>query len=73
MAKEARELSSFPALVVDATTKTMHPTLAAKNIRCFQKGCYGVINSAARGADKEIHWYCPVCENEGIINHWEGT
>jgi hypothetical protein len=32
MAKEARELSSFPALVVDATTKTMHSTLAAINM-----------------------------------------
>jgi len=22
---------------------------------------------------QEIHWYCPVCENEGVISNWQKT
>jgi len=22
---------------------------------------------------EEIHWYCPECENEGLISNWQGT
>jgi uncharacterized protein with PIN domain len=21
----------------------------------------------------EIYWYCPDCENEGVISHWKGS
>ena len=73
MPKEARELASFLALVVDSTTKTSPITLTASEIRCFNKGCNGTINSALSRAKGEIRWYCPVCENEGVISHWRGT
>jgi hypothetical protein len=73
MPKEARELANFLALVVDVITKSMSLTLSATDIRCFSKGCHGIIKSAFRPANGEIHWYCPVCENEGVISHWEGT
>lgn len=23
--------------------------------------------------NEEIHWYCPDCENEGVISNWKGT
>lgn len=23
--------------------------------------------------NEEIHWYCPDCENEGVINEWQKT
>ena len=73
MPKEARELANFLALVVDATTKTMPTTLTSTEIRCFQKGCHGVVKSAIRLKKVEIHWYCPDCENEGVISHWGST
>jgi hypothetical protein len=22
---------------------------------------------------EEIHWYCPECENEGVISGWKNT
>jgi hypothetical protein len=71
--KEARELANFFALVIDITTKTMPSTLTSTDIRCFKKGCHGVIKSAIKPKTGEIHWYCPECENEGVISHWMGT
>ena len=73
MPKEARELASFLALVVDATTKTMPSTLTSTEIRCFKKGCHGLVKSALSPDCKETHWYCPVCENEGVISGWKLT
>ena len=73
MPKEARELASFLALVVDSTTKTSPITLTATEIRCFNKSCHGTIHSALSRAKGEIRWHCPVCENEGVISHWQGT
>jgi hypothetical protein len=73
MPKEARELASFFALVVDTTTKTMPSILTKTDIRCFQKGCHGMVKSAMSPDGKEIHWYCPECENEGVISDWQKT
>lgn len=72
MLKEARELANFLALIVDATTKTLPSTLSSTDIRCFQKGCHGVVKSSMRPKEGEIHWYCPECENEGVISNWQG-
>ena len=72
MLKEARELANFLALIVDATTKTLPSTLSSTDIRCFQKGCHGLVKSAIRPKEGEIHWYCPECENEGVISNWQG-
>jgi hypothetical protein len=38
MPKEARELASFFALVVDTATKKNPTTLTSTDIRCFNKG-----------------------------------
>ena len=73
MPKEARELASFLALVVDAATKKNPTTLTPTDIRCFNKGCYGLIKVSIRSDNKEIRWYCPECENEGVISGWQGS
>ena len=73
MPKEARELASFFALVVDTATKKNPTTLTSTDIRCFNKGCYGLIKIAIRSDNEEIHWYCPECENEGVISEWQGS
>lgn len=73
MPKEARELASFLALVVDITTKTQPSTLTSTDIRCFKKGCHGQIKTALVTKSGELHWYCPDCENEGVISEWQGT
>jgi len=73
MPKEARELASFMALVVDTTTKTLPSTLTSTDIRCFQKDCHGLIKTALIPKSEEVHWYCPDCENEGVISEWKKT
>ncbi len=73
MPKEASELASFVALVVDTTTKKSPKALTLTNIRCFENGCSGMIKSAFRPDTEEIHWYCPDCENEGVISEWQKT
>ena len=70
---EAGELANFLALVVDSTTKTKQSNLTSTDIRCFNKGCYGNVESTLRPQSNEIYWDCPECENEGVISHWEGT
>jgi hypothetical protein len=73
MPKEAKELASFMALVVDTTTKTLPTTLTSTDIRCFIKGCHGLIKTALMLKSEEIHWYCPDCEVDGLISGWQGT
>jgi len=73
MPKEARELASFLALVVDTTTKNSHFTLTLTDITCFEKGCDGMIKSELLNRNNEIHWMCSKCHNEGRISHWKGT
>ena len=73
MPKQARELASFLALVVDTTTKNNPQSLTATDIRCFEKGCHGQIKTTVMPVNDEIHWYCPDCENEGVISEWQKT
>ena len=73
MPKEARELASFLALVIDTTTKNLPPTLTTTDVICFKKGCSGMIKTAFRPDTEEIHWYCPDCEVDGLISGWQGT
>jgi hypothetical protein len=73
MPKEGREMANFLGLIVDTTTKNEPTTLTRTEIRCFKKGCHGMIKSALSPDKKEIHWFCPVCENEGKISEWQGT
>jgi hypothetical protein len=71
--KKHENLQVFMALIVDTTTKNNPSSLTITEIRCFKKGCHGLIKTAIRSDTEEIHWYCPVCENEGVISNWQGT
>jgi hypothetical protein len=73
MPKEARELASFFALVIDATTKKSPFKLSEIELRCFEKGCLGIIKSEVLKETNEIHWVCSKCQNEGRISNWKLT
>ena len=70
---EASELASFLALVIDTTTKNSPFTLTQTEIRCFEKGCKGLIKSEVMKDNNDIHWVCSKCENEGRISGWKLT
>ncbi len=73
MPKEARELGSFMALVVDATTKEKSAGRINTGIRCFQEKCDGIISSELHNSIYDIHWKCSKCNSEGTIGSWQGT
>ena len=73
MPSEARELASFLTLVIDTTTKNSPFTLTQTEIRCFEKGCKGLIKSEVMKENNDIHWVCSKCENEGRISGWKLT
>ena len=73
MPDEAKELIGFLTQVIDTTTKTLPDSLTTTDVKCFKKGCSGMIKSAFRPDTQEIHWYCPDCENDGLISGWQQT
>ena len=66
--KEAREISAFFSLVIDETMEKLPSTLTSTGIRCFRKGCFGIISSAIDLDNNEIYWKCSECVNSGTIN-----
>ena len=73
MPKEVRELIGFLSQIIDITTINLPHTLTTTDVRCFEKGCHGLIKTAFMPKNEEIHWYCPDCENEGVISGWKLT
>jgi len=73
MPKQARELASFMALVVDTITKNSPFTLTQTEIRCFEKGCKSLIKSEVMKENNDIHLVCSKCENERRISGWKLT
>jgi len=65
--KEAREISAFFFLVMDETFENLPTELTPTTIRCFRKGCFGIISSAIDLDNNEIHWKCSECVNSGTI------
>lgn len=54
MPKEAREIASFFALVIDTATKISPTRLTATQIRCFEKQCQGTTRVEFIPSSKEI-------------------
>ena len=73
MPDEPREILGFIKLITDQTSRILPRTLTETGISCFQKGCEGIIKTSLKAGTEDIHWYCPVCEKEGLINNWKGT
>ena len=65
--KQAREISAFFSLVMDETFEKLPTELTPTTIRCFRKGCYGIISSEIDLDKNEIYWKCSECVNSGTI------
>lgn len=70
MPKEGRQMASFLALVIDATTQKQPLT---DNLRCFISNCEGKVINRFSQSGEEIIWKCSKCGNEGRISDWQGT
>lgn len=70
---EAREMSGFIYLVMDAATGDFSEDHVQTDIRCFKKGCYGLIQTQLDVTNDTIIWECSKCQNNGIISGWLRT
>ena len=74
MQKEARELASFLALIIDATTQYESEDGFETGVSCMHKGCHGKVRSTILFDENfEIYWECTECKEAGIIKEWEDT
>ncbi len=65
--KETREISAFFSLLIEETMETMPSELTPTWIRCFGKGCDGVISTKLDFDNNELHWKCSKCRKQGTI------
>jgi len=75
MPSRARLLAEyFASIVVDATTNLDDPPAVRCRRRPAHRRCKGIVMCypSADEADS-IHWYCPVCDDNGIIRGWQNT
>jgi hypothetical protein len=73
MPKAARQLASFHTFIIEAATSIFPATAHKTNIRCFEKGCKGMVSTDLINKKDDIHWKCNKCPNEGRISNWQGT
>jgi hypothetical protein len=73
MNKEGRELASFLSLIIDTATKIHREPATTSKVRCFKKGCEGIIEVELPSKTNEIQWCCPKCHVDGRISGWQGT
>jgi hypothetical protein len=64
----------FTSIVVDATTNLDEEP----SVRCRRRPgphrCTGTVMSYPAADDLEsIYWYCPVCNDNGLIRGWQNT
>ena len=67
------KMAVFLASIVEAVTPKC-PTIGHNTgIRCRKRSCKGKILASLQHADGRITWWCPICEQMGIISGWHGT
>jgi len=71
--KEARNLASFLALIVDEVTRCFPRTGKGieTSIKCFKPTCNANVIAALDIYDSPVKWHCPNCGNTGTISNWQ--
>jgi hypothetical protein len=75
MPSRARLLAEyFASIVVDATTNIDDPPRVRCRRRPAHRRCTGVVMSfPSADEDDAIYWYCPICNDNGVIRGWQNT
>jgi hypothetical protein len=64
----------FASIVADATTNLDDPPRVRCRRRPCRRRCSGAVISFPTLENGEpIHWYCPVCHDQGWIHGWQNT
>jgi len=75
MPSRARLLAEyFTKIVVDATSNIDDEPSVRCRRRPRRRRCSGIIMSYPAADDLDrIYWYCPVCDDNGLISGWQNT
>ena len=77
MPAPARNLANHLGAIVSALTSQPPGQLRQTSVRCRRRPgrrpCVGRIRAVIEVDSRQIAWECPVCDDNGIIHHWEGT
>jgi hypothetical protein len=64
----------FASIVADATTELDEPPTVRCRRRPGRRRCDGIVMSyPAVDEHDSIHWYCPLCDDNGVITGWQNT
>ena len=70
-------LAAFLGAIVSETCAQAHGDTHGLSVRCRRRPanrrCAGQIHACIDGSSGEIHWYCPVCSDQGSISNWAGS
>ena len=75
MPKPARLLAEyFASVVVDATSNLEEEPSVRCRRRPGRRRCSGIVMSYPDADElNRIYWYCPVCDDKGLISGWQNT
>ena len=75
--KAARKLAEYFASIIEGTVHRTSIGEPYSAVRCRRRPrkrvCEGVIRSELSREGTELHWWCPVCGDNGRISNWAGT
>jgi len=73
----SRRLIHHLGSIVAAVTSESAETSRELEIKCRRKPgrkpCPGTIHAGFDLGSSNIAWHCPICEDRGVIHHWQGT
>ena len=73
MPSPAHRKAEFLIAIVDAVTRA-YPTVGHDiGLRCRKPRSKATILASLQSLDEKITWWCPICEQYGLISDWQGT
>ncbi len=73
----SRRLIHHLGSIVAAVTSESAETSRELEIKCRRKSdrkpCPGTIHVGFEPGTSNIIWHCPICEDRGVIHHWQGA
>ncbi|MGA2257628.1 MAG: MarR family transcriptional regulator [Thermoguttaceae bacterium] len=73
MPAAARRMARFLGSITEAVTR-VYPTVGHDmGLCCRKRSCRGSIQASLHTLDGKITWWCPICEQYGVISNWRGT
>jgi len=73
MPASVHRMAEFLVAIIDAVTRVYPNVAHDTGISCRKRGCQGSLQASLQTLDGEITWWCPICEQNGVVSNWQGT